>query len=297
LSNSADQFGWNSRSKAAHRYVFIEDYFVKTLNLILILIFITFFSHNTVAQHPSAAQQAQAETAFEIGDSQMEKKKYAEALASYRQGLAILPNEPAILFNAGMAAYWTRDYPQALELWTRLKNLDASDWHVRAKLVQAYQVLGKFAERDAQRKELFEMWQSGKPAELKEQAQYCREQFEVNGQKVMVFELFELKGERALRYIFSILNATEDDEEWRISLGSYSFTTAVWRETTKPKPKEGDRLFHLDGYFKGGSHATYGMYFPEPSYDDVRAKVIQILEGKGKPVSATIVPPETKQKP
>jgi tetratricopeptide (TPR) repeat protein len=268
-------------------------------NLILGLIFVAVVAVNAFGQNPSATQQAQAETAFEIGNSHMEKRKFAEALASYKQALAILPNEPTMLFNAGLAAYWTKDYSLALELWTRLKNLDPSDWHVRAKLVQTYQVLGRLPEREAQRKELFEMWQSGKPAEFKEQVQYCRDQFEVKGQKVMAFELFELKGERALRYVFSILNATEDGEEFRISLGSYSFTNAVWRETRKPKPREDERLFHLDGYFNnGGLHATYGMFFPEPSYDDVRAKVIQILEGRAKPVSgSTVAPAETKPKP
>ena len=57
-------------------------------------------------------------------------------------------------------------------------------------------------------------------------------------------------------------------------------TNSVWRATAKPTPKEGERLFHLDGYFKSGGHATYGMFAPEPSYDEVRARVVQILEQK-----------------
>jgi hypothetical protein len=36
-------------------------------------------------------------------------------------------------------------------------------------------------ERDAERRELSEMWKSGKPDELKEQFEYCRDQFAVNG--------------------------------------------------------------------------------------------------------------------
>lgn len=62
----------------------------------------------------------------------------------------------------------------------------------------------------------------------------------------------------------------------------------LWRATRKPKPKEGERLFHLDGYFKNGGHATYGMYFPEPTYDETRAFVVKILEGKDKPVSSSM---------
>ena len=238
-------------------------------------------------QDPSAKQIAEAEEAFNKGNAAMEKRKPAEALTHYKQALAILPQEPAILFNAGMAAFGAKDFTAALDFWKQMKELEPSDWHVRSKLIQTYQALGKTAERDTERAELFAMWKKGEPQELKQEFEYCRDQFEVNGHRVMAFEHFELKGDRALRYVFSILDATEQAEDWRISLGSYNTTNAIWRETHKPKPKEGERLFHLDGYFKGGGHATYGMYFPEPTYDETRAIVVKILEGKTNPVSTS----------
>jgi hypothetical protein len=177
-----------------------------------------------------------------------------------------------------------------------LKKVDPDDWRARGKLIQTYQALNKIPERDAERKELFAMWTAGKPADLKNEVEYCREQFEVNGKKVMAFELFELKGERALRYVFSILNAAEDGEEFRISLGSYEFDQRLWRETTKPTPKPGERLFHLDGYFKWG-HATYGFYAPEPTYETIREKVVRILEQKDNPVSSSMIAAPPKPTP
>jgi tetratricopeptide (TPR) repeat protein len=252
--------------------------------LITLLLAVVTISVATFAQEPklSPEQNTELQITFDTANKLLEQGKAAEALTHYRKALSLLPKDPALLFNGGMAAYASKDFNTALDLWKRLKVVDALDWHVRAKLIQTYQALEKTAERDAERAELFAMWKKGEPAELKQQYQYCREQFEVKGQKVMVFEHFELKGDRALRYVFSILDASGQTEDWRISLGSYNFTNAVWRETTKPTPKEGERLFHLDGYFKGG-HATYDMIFPEPSYDDVRARVVKILEAKGKP--------------
>lgn len=232
----------------------------------------------------------QVETAFEKGNDLMEEGKYAEALEQYEIALKIVPEEAAILFNAGMAAFSIKKYAVAETHWSGLKRLDPSDWHVRAKLVQTFQALGKLEERDKERADLFEMKRSGKIDALNEQIEYCREQFEAGGKKVMAFELFELKGSRALRYVFSIMNEAGDGEEFRISLGSYDLTNSVWRATTKPTPKEGERLFHLDGYFPS-AHATYGMFFPEPSYDEVRKMVINILEGKDKPVSGTVYNP------
>lgn len=261
---------------------------ITTLFLASLILF-SALNVTVAAQKPSQQQEAQAQTAFEIANSLLERGKSAEALTHYKQALAILPKDPAILFNAGLAAFSAKDFTFASDLWQQLKAVDPSDWHGRSKLIQAYQALGKTAERDKEREELFAMWKSGQPAELKSKVQYCRDQFEVNGKKVMAFEHFELKGDRALRYVFSILNKTEDGEEYRISLGSYRITDAIWRETRKPKPKDEERLFHLDGYYPN-RHVTYGMFFPEPSYDETRAKVVQILEGKGNPISGTLYP-------
>lgn len=269
----------------------------RVVTFLLACFLMTAFSVNAFAQTPSPADIAKVEKAFETANKLMEERKPAEALTYYKQALVILPKDSTLLFNGGMAAFASKDFQTALDLWKQMKEVEPADWHLRAKLIQAYQALGKTAERDAERAELFAMWNKGEPKELKEQDEYCREQFEVNGQKVMVFEQFELKGDRALRYVFSILDATEQAEAWRISLGSYKFTNAVWRETTKPKPKEGERLFHLDGYFKSGTHATYGMYHPEPTYDETRAFVVKILEGKDKPVSATIPGAPAKAEP
>jgi hypothetical protein len=117
----------------------------------------------------------------------------------------------------------------------------------------------------------------------------------VKGKKVMAFEHFELKGDRALRYVFSILDKTGDAEKFRISLGSYELTNSVWRENTSPKPKDGEGLFHLDGYFTNG-HAPCGMFSPEPSYDETRRLVVQILEGKLKASSSTTINPKPNSK-
>jgi tetratricopeptide (TPR) repeat protein len=269
-----------------------------TLRFLVAALIVATISVAALAQEPKLTpqQNTEVELAFDTANKLLEQGKHAEALTYYKKALALLPKEPAILFNAGMAAFGSKDFNTAVDLWKQLKQVEPSDWHLRAKLIQAYQALGKTAERDAERTELFAMWNKGEPAELKQQYQYCREQFEVNGHKVMAFEHFELKGERALRYVFSILDKTGQAEDWRISLGSYNFTNAVWRETRKPKPKEGERLFHLDGYYKGGGHATFGMYFPEPTYDETRAKVVSILENKSKPVSSSI-PGSPKSEP
>jgi tetratricopeptide (TPR) repeat protein len=241
-----------------------------------------------------------ANKAFLAANELMDQQKPAEALVRYKEAFALRPDSPAIPFNAGLAAYLSGNYYAAVDMWKKLKTLDPTDWQARAKLVQAYQALGRTADRDTERSELFELRKSGQSPELSKQEKYCREQFTANGLKVMVFEHFELKGDRALRYVFSVLDNTGKAEAYRISLGSYEDTNAIWREATKPTPKKGERLFHLDSY-SPDMHATYGMFSPEPSYEETRAMVVKVLEGKSKALSSTtygtVAPPQEKPKP
>jgi tetratricopeptide (TPR) repeat protein len=223
-----------------------------------------------------------AQKALQEGNGLMDKGNYREALARYREGLATSPDEPSLLFNGGIAAYLIKDFASARELWVRLKGLYPEDWQTRVKLIQTFQALGDLKSRDAERQALFDMRKSGKEAELSNAAYYCREQFEAGGRKLMAFEHFELKGERALRYVFSVLNEKGDEVEYRISLGSYEMTNTIAQQTGEIK--KGERLFHLDGYYPWG-HATFDFFRGEPSYEETRRKVIEIIEEKTQPQS------------
>jgi hypothetical protein len=245
------------------------------------------FSSVIAAQIPGKLTDKEIEDLFIKANGQLEKKEYASAQSNYEAILKVLPDDPAVLYNGGFAAFLNNDIDTAERLWTRLKSLAPDDWQVRAKLIQTYQRLEKIGDRDRERSELFAMRKSGKNKELTEQVEYCRDRFTAGGRSVLAFELFEFKGPRGVRYVFSVM--TDDGkEDYRISLGSYDMTNAVWRETTKPTPKAGERLFHLDGYFRNGAHATYGMFPGEPTYEQTKRMVTGILEKKNKPVSATI---------
>ena len=231
-------------------------------------------------------EEKRVEKAFQTANDLLEKEKPREALKYYIEALAIVPKNSAILFNAGMAAFSTEEYEEALKLLKRLKAVDPDDWRGRAKLIQTYHALKRNEDVSAERNELFALRKSGKVPELADEDFYCREQFRTADYDIMVFEHFELKGGRALRYAFMITKL-DKSEEFKISLGSYDTTNSIWHAMTKPKPKEGERLFHLDGYFKNGGHATYGMYPQEPSYNQTREIVVSILNKKSKPVSSS----------
>lgn len=264
-----------------------------TAAVALVLLLVAAQARGQAKPAEQSPEEAAAAKAFSEGNDLMEARKYAEALARYEEGLRHLPDDPSLLYNASTAALLAGDFQSAAPYLKRLVTQDVNDWQSRAKLIQTYQALGELKARDAERAVLFDLRQRGggenreKPElSLARQEVYCRERLEVAGKKVMAFEHFELKGPRALRYAFIVLDEAGQKEAQRISLGSYDTTNSIWAELNKEKAKQGGRLFHLDGYFPGG-HATYGMYHPEPSYDEVRAIVVKILEGEKNPVSGT----------
>lgn len=256
-------------------------------------------------QAPALPPEAAAEKAFHEGNAFMEQGKPAEALASYKEGLKHLPDDTSLLYNASTAALLVEDFATAAAYLKKLVPAVPDDWQARAKLIQAHQALGDLKARDAERAALLELRKRGggenpenPEMSLSKQEMYCRERFNVAGQKGMAFEHFELKGPRGLRYAFIVLDPATGSEAFRISLGSYDTTNAVWAELNKEQAAKGGRLFHLDGYYGGGAHATYGMFHPEPSYDEVRKMVFDILEKKRRPVSSsTPARPAPQQQP
>jgi len=50
-------------------------------------------------------------------------------------------------------------------------------------------------------------------------------------------------------------------------------------------PSPDQRIYPLDGYWPGGAHATYGFYKGTPTYETVRAVVIDVLEGRRRAIS------------
>jgi len=220
-----------------------------------------------------------ATRAASSGDQFMQQKRYAQALTAYKEGLAASPQSTSLLYNGGLAAYLEKDYTSALKLWSALKSLQPGDHQVRSKLIQTYQAAGEFVARDKERAAMLLLHPMSQDAEFKKKDSYCLEQFEVAGASVRAYEFFELKGEFAVRYLFSILNDDGATEKYRLTLGSYDITNAIARENGNLKP--GERRFHLDGYYDAGkTHKTYGLFRNEPTYDEARAMVINVISGK-----------------
>ncbi|MGD8912536.1 MAG: hypothetical protein PVI97_19655 [Candidatus Thiodiazotropha sp.] len=202
-------------------------------------------------------------------------------------GNELSPSEQEVLkiYNAAQTAQSAGKHEEALKGFLTVKKYYPDDWRTRAKIIQEYSALGKLNERDAEITALHAFRSELSKESQSELSLFVREQFIAGKRKLMALEYFALQGDRAIKYSFVVLDKTGKRQEFKITLGSYDTTTQVARETGSIG--ENERLFHLDGYFAGGEHRTYGFFKGEPKYDDIRKMVVEILEGKVRHVSGT----------
>jgi tetratricopeptide (TPR) repeat protein len=224
-----------------------------------------------------------AESAFKTATDLMQKEQFNQAIPYLKRVQKDLPDNPAALWNLGIALVETGEHQKAAETWRSLRRVAPEDWRAISKLVQAYQALGDIKSRDAEIKALYQFRKSSLDPKVKDRERFCREQSDMAGQRVFAFEYFSPQGPWKKYFLFSIVDK-KGIEQSNISLGSYDVTTEISRELGETSKDQ--RLYHLDAY-QGSLHTTYAFFEEKPEYDRVRPMVVNILEGKLKPISGS----------
>jgi tetratricopeptide (TPR) repeat protein len=203
--------------------------------------------------------------------------------------------------NIGQVFQNRGDLAEAAKHYALAIQVDRDDWHALTKLVQISEALGDTEAREKYRARLYEIYAD---PELKEksffgevpQKFYTIDQFKIGEYSVHVFEYFEyilpdfdVKGwDFPVKYSFNVFknDIRNDPGKYRITLGSYEATNEFAHAAKEIGPD--DRLYHLDGYYPN-SHRTFQFFVNEPSYDEVKRLVIQIVKGELKSSSSTTV--------
>jgi tetratricopeptide (TPR) repeat protein len=250
-------------------------------------------ARHAMAQDAPPPISATAKAAFAKAVKHLEAKQYAEALVSLKEVLKEVPEDPSALWNAGMAAFFTRDFVAAKSYYTTLKKQEPTDGFLRTKLIQIYQAQGDRVGRDRERAELLALHYGGKDtSRLAKEKSFCRDQFVTDkGQRVLLYEMFTLEprtpdsGRFAVRYNILVADR-EGSVDQRIEVG--------WNFVEKNSKGEwvgaGElAAFYFDAYPKTGPYAriTYGLFGQELSYEEVRSLIVRILDGKIKPVGSS----------
>lgn len=197
-----------------------------------------------------------------------------QALEYYYKGKenssALFKEYTTILFNIGLFEQLKGNYARAESSYLSLIEIDPTDYHTYAKLIQVYNQTQQYDKIAPLKSLLYNAHNNGDIKDESLSDMFCIDQFMHNENKVRVFERYE-NGDKDYIYnklLFYILNK-EGEYEYRIQT-EYS-PAAVSHKTGK---------YMLCGT-KDTTHINYGIIFDdETSYETIKNYVIRILDNE-----------------
>lgn len=193
------------------------------------------------------------------------KSKISKESSSYQNAL----------FNIGLLESLKGNYDKAEPAFVELLQLDPTDYHTYAKLIQIYYHGKEYDKAKPYKDKLYSAYKKG---ELKGNMKdmFCFDQFKWNDKLIQAFERFE-EGSKDIynKHVFYVVNQ-DDKIEYRIQT-EYS-----------PISVEQGGSKYLLCRTKGDTHSTYNIGFNDNfKYDDLKKSVIDVLEEKVKPTATS----------
>ncbi len=213
-----------------------------------------------------------AASLFERGVQLIDEGQGAAALAHFTAAANADPSLTSAHYNAGQLHYNRGEYQEALQCWERALALAPDDFATLKKVTQAHYALGHFDKGLELRRELRQAWNASTDEAVRDGCDIVFDQFQAAGYHVLVSERFGEQNSSVLYHI--IFAATQDGQ------------------IVRTVQLESNRI--LPGFLVGTNwaqgHATFAIGFKTmPPYPEVKALVIEILEGKHQPASTLIV--------
>jgi tetratricopeptide (TPR) repeat protein len=179
------------------------------------------------------------------------------------------------LFNIGLLESLKGNYEKAEPAFVELLQLDPSDYHSYAKLIQIYYHRKEYDKAKPYKVKLYDAYRNGLLKDnLKDM--FCFDQFKWNDKLIQVYERYE-EGSKDIynKHLFYVVNQ-EDNIEYRIQT-----------EFSPISVEQGGSKYLLCRT-KGDEHSTFNIGFNDNlKYDDLKKSVIEILEDKVKPTATS----------
>jgi hypothetical protein len=232
------------------------------------------------------AQTSQDTATLEQAAEEFQKGDLAGALALTEGVLSHSPNDLNGLYQSALINFHMNNADAARGRLERLVKLSGSYFAALELMVQVTQAQGDLAARDQAIRRLKVAISTAIDPDIRRLSDFIRDRIPIGDKEILVADYFNRGGGDFTRYQFAL-----GDPRWKPGIGlllrTDSATTENWAETALLPPDK--QLFHLDlvDRLPGGEEkvAIYEYYVDQPSYDIVRAKVMQILRGEARPLS------------
>ena len=230
-----------------------------------------------------------------IGKQALAHGDYQAAQTFFASYLRDNPDSAEALFFTGNAALGLKQYDDAVRNYQSVIAKQPSMWHAHKNLVIVYAAQGKWSEFDQERKLLQDARSRGVSGLSPKDADVI-EVLDVGPERYIVRAYAELTGHFKTRYNFAHFGKDGKLDFW-IACESDDVDQTFFAQKHPKEAAAGQRSFSLDSYTAtvrgadGQSSQTHGThkFYPdgEPTYETVRADVLNVLNHKAGPMSST----------
>ena len=240
-----------------------------------------------LAAVPARAQTGTDTTAANAG-ALYQKGDYAGALSGYDKILAKSPTDGQALYLSAFALFEMGRLDEARNRAEKLVSTVGSYVIAWELLTQIVQNQGDLHRRDEAIAQLKGAIDTAIDPTVRAKGMFLRDRFRLKAGDLVTAFYFTRAGTDFARYEISWVDPAKNGYA-TIYVRTDAGTTEQWNETALLPPDA--LLFHLDmvDIAPDGSQKTaiYQYFVGEPDYDTVRARVLDILRGKVKPLSGT----------
>lgn len=238
---------------------------------------------------PQAGAQQAGATELDEGLQYLKNNQFNKALAAFQKVLDSDPENPTANLLAASAALNLFQGDGAVTYAENARRLAPTDWRVDTTLVTAYAVAGKLKERDAVRAKLVALHDSPAAPDAMKANGFLLDLFKVKNYRVEAVQYFKPIGKFHTYYRF-LVRSMAGKRLWEYELQSDDFAQKSWADAHAQEAAAGGRQYTLESDF-GDAHEEYRLFSGNPTYDEVRAVVLQLLTERTKPFPAEIAKP------
>ena len=230
-----------------------------------------------------------AAKAFGAGD-------YAAALPPLRQLVEELPADSFLAKYAAEAAINVGEYSYTAQLVSSVLSSNPNDWQAHTLRARLAAQQGDSSTRDTEIAQLASLRQKGiVPQQL---TQFPIERVKVGNKSLLIFQSLFPWGNFKVHNYARLFDST-GKLEMRMTLESSDFDQPGFAKQHPEAAAAGDRLFSYDGYRDMGTnaqgqhsemHMTFGFVEKEPTYEQMKARFIQIADAQAKASSSNTHP-------
>ncbi len=211
-----------------------------------------------------------------IGRELFATQAYPEAFKSFTTALALDPKNREAGLLAGLAAYWSRKPEEALAYWNplldRAKRNSVDEWELERNRVMALSAMGQFDAAEQVVARLYELRREAKLPEALYASGFVREHLYAQDLRAGCWEIMDDRHEVQDLWRFSVVSN-------KVAAKDVLKTLAVSAEAL---PGGGTGFVLREETLR--YRCIYKRWIRRPAYDEVRALVMQALEGRLKPL-------------